>query len=213
MLADVNDMSLLPKKVRFVIFYLTILKNFVSCTFLACRRKFGFYGQTRKAILSYITLNIYFYRRMLLPSVPKLSIFQPLSGISSQAFGLIPIKFRILINFSLFDKCLPSPHKLKWSVRLIIYFSRNIVFIFNIIGLFSIYESSEWYLFVKICVAYWYMYLFLYPMWFLFKEQSVGGSQHLHPPQCSHTPFLLDLWYSHTPISTGLLILITFIWR
>ena len=47
----------------------------------------------------------------------------------------------------------------------------------------------------------------------LFKEQPGGGSQHLHPPQGSHTHFLLYLFSSHTPISTGLLSPITVIWN
>ena len=82
----------------------------------------------RKAILLYITLDMCFSCRRLLPSIYQLSIFQPLFGISSQAFALTPIKLLVFINFSLFDKCLPSSHKLKLSIRLIISFPRNIFF-------------------------------------------------------------------------------------
>ena len=113
------------KKVRFVIFSLTILNTFVSCIFRSCRWKVRFSGQMRKAILLYITLNIYFSRIRLLPYVPKLSIFQLHFGISLQEFSSMPIKLRILINFSLFDKFLPSPHKFKVSVRIIISLTRN----------------------------------------------------------------------------------------
>ena len=86
-IAAVTDVSLIPNKARFVIFHLDVLKTFVSCIFPACRWEVGFSGQTRKAILSDITLNICFAHRRFLSSVLNFSIFQPLFGISSQALN------------------------------------------------------------------------------------------------------------------------------
>ena len=142
MLADVTNMSLLKKKVRFFIFYLTVLNTFVSCIFTACRQKVGFSGHTRKAILSDITLYLCFARRRLIPPVSKFSIFQPLFVISSHALTMSSRKLRILINLSLFDKCLASSHKLKLSVRIIISFPRNVVFLFNLLHFSSHSETS-----------------------------------------------------------------------
>ena len=109
-LADVTDVYLLPNKVRLVILSLTVFNTFLSWVLTACRWKFAFYVHIRKAILSYITLDVCFPCRRLLPSVSKLSILQPLFGISSQALTMTPIKLQIIIKLYLFDKCLPLSH-------------------------------------------------------------------------------------------------------
>ena len=45
MIVDVTDVSLLPKKVRFVIFSLTVLTNFFLAYFQPVGEKLGFMGR------------------------------------------------------------------------------------------------------------------------------------------------------------------------
>ena len=159
----------------------------------------------RKSISSDIALIICCDRIKILPSNYSTSIFQTLFGISSQALASIPRILRILINFSLFDKSISLSHEPKSSIRLILCFPRKIDFLFNFLRLFSLSQAL---LFSNSFVAQINLHRNLYPMWFCFREQSVGASQHRHPPQRSHTPFFHNMCSSHTNMYTELLILI-----
>ena len=213
MLAAVTNMSLLPHKLQFVIYFFDCFEQ--TC-FL------HIHNLQVKSWVIWADEGIYFiryYSKYLLYSqkdfsfclhiihIPNtlrsltIGIFLDPKKIANSNWTLLVWYFFTIVTwikqFCQYNSIFPIEH----------------FFLFNLLWFFSISETSEWFLFVKNCTEYWDLHIILYLMWFLFKEIPGGCSQHMHPLHSSHTYFLLDLYSSHTSISNGLIILITFIWR